>query len=171
MGYFFQKFGPFHGLHPSHKMDQTTTGKRPIFSQKKSCSIFFEKRIFRFFSRNFRKDFLKTLLRGRKTMNWKYWVFPRYLRNFCKNVFFHKKKSCSKFFEKEYSNFFSRNFPKDVSKIFLRGWKRINWKCWVVFEILRNFCKINFFAKKKLVRYFLKKEYSDFFIGIFQNVS
>ena len=68
MGYFFQKFGPFHGLHPSHKMDQTNTGKRPIFSQKKS-SIFFEKEYSVFFSRNFRKDVLKTLLGGRKTMN------------------------------------------------------------------------------------------------------
>ena len=63
---FCQKFRPFHCLNPSHKMDQTTTGKQPYFFAKKSCSKFFEKRIFRFFFSEFSKRCLKSSSKGRK---------------------------------------------------------------------------------------------------------
>ena len=63
---FCQKFLPFHGLNPSHKMDQTTTGKQPYFFAKKKSSKFFEKKYYDFFSRNFPKDVLRTLLGAQK---------------------------------------------------------------------------------------------------------
>ena len=76
--------------------------KMYFFVKKKSCSKFFEKRIFRFFSRNFPKDVLKTLLTGRKAMNWKYGVVIEIFEKFCKKLF----KLCEIFWVQNISIFF-----------------------------------------------------------------
>ena len=111
-----------------------------LFFRKKKVVRFFLKKNIPFFFSEFSKRCLKNSSKGTKNNELKILSgFRDIWEIFVKMYFFAKKKSCSKFFEIRIFRFFSRNFPKDVPMLFLRGRKTINWKCWVVFEILEKF--------------------------------
>ena len=111
--------------------------KNYFFAKKnKLCEIFWVQNISIFFSQNFLKDVLKSLLRGPKAMGKKYWVvFEKFEKLKKKKAKKTKPRFWRNFLKKKHSVFFFQNMSKEVQKHIFKGTERIEKKYWVVSKI------------------------------------